>query len=221
MNKNGAYAKSDETEHTKADILSYNKTQATRIKLVAKHLPEKKKEFSMPDFMYSFQGSGISIRELEHEFGININDIVELAYSIEPPNKISLIVECEHVKSMVGDVPTKADMEKYSRLKISQYEKEFESWGDFLRLMSYDPWLRKQYTKSALSKTGPKQENRLQLAQMLKLTKYQGMKRQDALEMLKGCLQDNSKMLSLAQILDENIDELDKTLLEKTIKELD
>ena len=84
----------------------------------------------------------ISDIDLTAEFNLNINKIIDLAYVLDPPNIISMVVEFEQIKSNIGRVPTKQELEKHSKLKLSQYEAIFQSWEHLLDRLGYDPWYK-------------------------------------------------------------------------------
>lgn len=78
--------------------------------------------------------------------------MVELAKTIDPPNKASLIAEFERIRHAVGRTPTRQDIERHSTLHLARYEKEFGSWEHLLERMGYDPWYRNEHE---LSETEP------------------------------------------------------------------
>ena len=80
--------------------------------------------------------------DMESEFGTGIDNLVELAKSVDPPNKVSMIAEFERIRYVLGRTPTKQDIEKHSVLHLSQYEEEFGSWERMLDRLGYDPWYR-------------------------------------------------------------------------------
>lgn len=81
------------------------------------------------------------IRDLENEFG-DMGELLDLAYDIDPPNKISLLVEFERVKSNLDRVPTREEFEKSSSVSAAAYDHEFDSWENFLDKLGHDPWYR-------------------------------------------------------------------------------
>ena len=90
----------------------------------------------------SLLASGMRTPDIEDEFESEITQILDAAYS-DLPNAISLVVEFEAVKYMLGRVPTKAEIRAASKFGPEQYEKEFASWEHMLDKLGHDPWYRK------------------------------------------------------------------------------
>ena len=80
--------------------------------------------------------------EIEIEFNVPISKLLEMARKLDPPNKISLIVEFERVHLELGHVPTKQEFIKRSKLRITDYNKEFISWEHMLERLFYDSFYR-------------------------------------------------------------------------------
>lgn len=120
------------------DLSYFNRLRASMLQRLAAVLPEGRDEINDPEDGHLPIDV---IRDLRHEFS-DIMVLLDLAYSIDPPNKISMVVEFERVKSNLNKVPTKEEFEKISALSISSYDSEFGSWETFLDKMGHDPWYR-------------------------------------------------------------------------------
>ena len=80
--------------------------------------------------------------DIEFEFDVGIDKLLDLAHANNPPNKVFMIADFERVRHAVGRTPTKQDAEAHFVLSVSQYEKEFGSWEVLLDRLGYDPWYR-------------------------------------------------------------------------------
>ena len=120
------------------DLSYFNRLRAELLQRLAASLPESRDDI---------KGSGVDcipadmFRDLQNEF-CDVGELLDLAYDIDPPNKISLLVEFERVKSNLDKVPTKGEFEKDSSLCTSAYDSEFGSWENFLDKLGHDPWYR-------------------------------------------------------------------------------
>ena len=119
----------------------FSKLRANMMKKIIKILPKNKNDFDKKMFYDALLHTGITSTEIEIEFG-KMEDLIDLAYVLDPPNKMSMIMEFYRIKDFVGDVPTKDDIETYSRLKYVQFEIEFQSWEHLLERLGYDPRCR-------------------------------------------------------------------------------
>jgi hypothetical protein len=124
------------------DLSYFNKRRALMIKNIAQRIPSKKDDFDMQRFERLLLKSKISIDEIEAEFNESRYEIIDLAYTLDPPNKISMIVEFERIRDMIGEIPVKQDIDEHSAIRSSQYDAEFESWGHMLDRLGYDPFYR-------------------------------------------------------------------------------
>ena len=79
----------------------------------------------------------MSIAKIESGFNESIEKILDLAYTLNPPNKISMIVEFERICVSINAIPTKRMFEKHSQLKVSQYKNEFGTWKNLLEKLGY------------------------------------------------------------------------------------
>ena len=90
--------------------------------------------------MKILQNLGISLEYMNELFGNHIK-FFDMAYCINPSNKISIIKEFEKIKKNLGKVPSKENIEKYSNIPITEYETAFGSLELFFERLNYDPWI--------------------------------------------------------------------------------
>ena len=137
------------------DLSYFNKYRAIMIKQIALHMLEggggggedKGKKggggrMSARRIGSKLLENGISAADVRTEFDAPIEAIIDLARTLDPPNKISMILEFERIRSLIKRVPAKRDIAANSDLTASQYESEFESWEHLLDRLGYDPWYR-------------------------------------------------------------------------------
>ena len=136
---NSIYKENGNTKsNNKIDLPDFNKQKTHMIKCIARCIPQNKNGFQKYEFEESLTRHGMSITKIESGFNESIEKIIELAYTLNPPNKISMIVEFERICTNINDIPTKHRFEKHSQLKISQYENEFGTWERLLEKLGYD-----------------------------------------------------------------------------------
>ena len=92
-----------------------------------------------PNYVFA---ANVSDTEIELEFNVSISKLLEMAHKLRPPNKISLIVEFERIRLELDRVSTKQEFIKRSKLRITDYNKEFTSWEHMLERLFYDPFYR-------------------------------------------------------------------------------
>ena len=126
------------------DLSYFNKRRAIIIKKLANCILKVDNNSHADIVQNLFLHGGISDSEIQMEFNESVDNIINLAYTLNPPNKISMIVEFERIKSILGRVPTKQDIDENAQLNVSQYEDEFESWEHMLERLEYDPWYNYQ-----------------------------------------------------------------------------
>lgn len=123
------------------DLSYFNKRRARMLRELGRAIVKSKSKGRMHDG--GFLPDMTRSKDVESEFGACIDDLVDLAESFAPPNKVSMITEFERIRYVLGRTPTKQDIEKHSVLSLSWYEKEFGSWEHLLDRLGYDPWYRK------------------------------------------------------------------------------
>ena len=122
---------------TKIDSSYFNKQQIKMIQKIAQTIPENQKDFDLAVCVEQLWNNNISKYDIVTEFDEEIEKIIELAYTIAPPNQISMIVEFERIKYLLDHIPTKQDIDKYSELNSSQYNDKFQSWEYLLDKLDY------------------------------------------------------------------------------------
>ena len=97
-------------------------------------------------------------RNIEMKYFVNENwgdeeYFINLALNEKDSNQISQILYFLNIKNKIEKVPTKLDMKVLSVIDISEYENKFRSWENFLDLMGFDPWYRKETIKKETRKS--------------------------------------------------------------------
>ena len=130
---------------TRTDLSSFSKRRALMIKKLTGQILNIENGKGLPPVggrpNYVF-ASNVSNTEIELEFNVPISKLLAMAHKLRPPNKISLIVEFERVRLELDRVPTKQEFIKRSKLRITDYNKEFTSWEHMLERLFYDPFYR-------------------------------------------------------------------------------
>ncbi len=205
---------SDSTENDAESIddgLSYfNKSRAEMTQKIFHSLAEDKSDLRHKKFKKWSKINGITVTEIETEFDMSIEKFISLAYA-SPPNKISLIREFEHIKSEIGRIPTKQDIDEHSEFNSLQYDEEFQSWEHMLERLGYDPWYRKKTIKPVIDDLEPTSTTYKESQRNLKEIKDEICKR----------LKNDPQMLELFNTVDKKIQELDNDTLEKIIQNMD
>ena len=73
---------------------------------------------------------------------------ISLALDEKNSNQISQILYFLNIKNKIERVPTKQDMKELSVIDISEYEKNFREWENFLDLLGFDPWYKNNNSDS-------------------------------------------------------------------------
>ena len=96
----------------------------------------------------------IGMRHFINENWGDEEHFISLALDEKNSNQISQILYFLNVKNKIERVPTKQDMKELSVIDISEYEKKFKEWENFLDLLGFDPWYKnnkpnfKKYTST-------------------------------------------------------------------------
>jgi hypothetical protein len=77
---------------------------------------------------------------------------INLALDEKDSNQISQIMYFLNIKNKIERVPTKQDMKELSVIDISEYEKKFRAWENFLDLLGFDPWYKNNDSTVPLKK---------------------------------------------------------------------
>ena len=205
-------------EQKRIDLSYFNKRRALMMKKIAMCILKKEEEehqYSIHDYL--MLDANISNSDIEHEFNTSLMRIVELADVLDPPNKMSMILEFERVRSLIGNVPTKSEFEMHSKLQSSQYDIEFQSWEHMLERLGYDPFYVDNNTKPDEKQTKePTSPTHVEFIEEQPAKSLEEIK-----DEIQNKLKDEPDMLKLFNILDEKITKCDKTALEKIIDNLD
>ena len=129
-------------EPDNVDLSYFNKRRAYMLRDLGRAIIKSESANRQEDYKFFLPNAATSTA-LELEFGVSVSRIVEIAKTVDPPNKASLIAEFERIRHAVGRTPTKQDIEMHSMLRLTQYENEFGSWEHLLERMGYDPWYRR------------------------------------------------------------------------------
>jgi len=86
-------------------------------------------------------------RNIDTKYFVNENwgdeeHFISLALDEKDSNQISQILYFLNIKNKIERVPTKQDMKELSVIDISEYEKNFRTWENFLDLLGFDPWYK-------------------------------------------------------------------------------
>lgn len=170
--------------------------------------------------------------DIENEFGCSIDNLVELAHIVDPPNKMSMILEFERIKTLIGAVPTESEFEERSGFDLVSYETEFQSWSHLLERLGYDPYYRNRKdlgqvttesdTSQAVVDYDPSQimvsRDKTQV-DIDQLGRYDTMNLDQMRTSLQHVLKDEQDILTLFNKLDRNVGYVNKNLLEKMIRQ--
>lgn len=209
------------------DLSYFNKQRALMLKTITKHLDKKQDSFNMSDFLRDLLSeSRLTKHSIEYEFNVSIDKIIELAYDIEQPNKISMIKEFERVKNAINRTPTKLDIDTYSAIPSSKYEAEFDSWEHFLERLGYDPWYRDS-EKVIVEKDQHDLEQSSSSQAIIHLDKQANgnTNNNNTLNNLKNKIRDSLKhepeMMDLFNNLDHSVEKYGKKALSRSLHVLD
>lgn len=120
------------------DLSYFSRYRGELLRRIAPLLPELYEDVEHTADGYARIGVGGP--GVAYEFG-DARSLLDLAYELDPPNKISLAIEFERIRSKIGRVPTREDIGAASA-SPEAYDAEFGSWANFLDKMGYDPWRR-------------------------------------------------------------------------------
>jgi hypothetical protein len=124
---------------------------------------------SLMKFIRIGELTAIKLRQLLHKssdmkYFVNENwgdeeHFINLALDEKNSNQISQILYFLNIKNKIERVPTKQDMKELSVIDISEYEKKFRAWENFLDLLGFDPWYRNNDSeiKTKIRRIGKKQ----------------------------------------------------------------
>jgi len=169
-------------ERDRIDLSYFNKRRATMIRDVVRCLPAHREELNTYEVKNMLYDNSLLFSDLEQELGGSRDMIIDLAYELEPTNKIAMIFEFEQVRSKLGRTPTRQEMDEYSVIGSSVYDEEFDSWEHMLDRLGYDPFYREIRKKEAI----PSQKNNLDRTSPHPAKGSKNEKRADHEEVLEG-----------------------------------
>lgn len=136
-NKLRSYSRKEGGEDAHVDLSYFGQRRAGIIKTIARHIPKERKDLRMNEFEHEIQESGTSIADIEREFDCQVDVIIDLAYDVDPPNRISMMIHFEHIRKQIGKVPTRTEFENLADFGTSTYDGEFRSWENMLGILGY------------------------------------------------------------------------------------
>ena len=128
----------EEEGRGEVDLSYFSRYRGELLRKIAPLLPELYEDVEHTADGYARIGVGDP--DVKYEFG-DARSLLDLAYELDPPNKISLAIEFERVRSKIGRILTREDFWAASA-SLEAYDAEFGSWANFLDKMGYDPWHR-------------------------------------------------------------------------------
>ncbi len=161
------------------------------------------------------------ISSLREEFG-DVSELLDLAYDIDPPNKISLLIEFEKVKWNLDRVPTKAEFEKASPVGAGAYDDEFDSWENFLDKLGHDPWYRS--AGSAAGDAGQGEQPAAQADGQVDVPDSGGGGHDNSSalgEKIRGILESDPDALKIFEMLESDIGDVDPDVLRQLADEVE
>lgn len=199
------------------DLPHFNKYRALMIKNIAKMIVASKDKRHASIIAGMDRKGKWAVHKIEKEFDAPIHVILQMASTIHPPNKISMIVEFESVRSLINKVPTKEEFEKHSPLHVSEYDHEFKSWGHFLERLGYDPWYRDTVRSPELISYSNQEEP---YDDMVSDSARPAEGHESVREIIRNSLTNNPDMLKLFAKVDQNITKLDPNNIKEMLEDL-
>jgi hypothetical protein len=139
------YSNTGDMENVAVEDIDISRGQAEFLKSIMKHIRIG-------------ELTAIKLRQLLHKssdmkYFVNENwgdeeHFINLALNEKDSNQISQILYFLNIKNKIGRVPTKQDMKELSVIDISEYEKNFRAWENFLDLLGFDPWYKNNNSDS-------------------------------------------------------------------------
>jgi len=126
--------------HTSKELDTY---QIRLIKTISEFFPPNFTEYDSEVIRKKVQSSGRTIMPYIKNWG-SWEIFILVASSTNPPNKISLIIEFERIKRLLGRIPQFEDLYEYSKFGIDRYTNEFSSFINLMKLLGYESEYKKQ-----------------------------------------------------------------------------
>ena len=138
-------------ENIDARDIDVSRGQAQILKNIA-NLISKENDLTQSSLKKVLQPQSDLIYLINSNWGTS-DHFIDLALDQKNSNPISLIIYFLDLKNKMNSIPTKIEMQRFSRIELEEYEEKFESWEKFLDLLGFDPWYRndsKQKEKSRI-----------------------------------------------------------------------
>ncbi|ABK77278.1 hypothetical protein CENSYa_0645 [Cenarchaeum symbiosum A] len=116
----------------------FSRPKAEMLEKIVRQLAGGEGRASITRFIDSVQNDDLLAIGIQ-ELGIPLYEMVDLAYTYNPPNKLSMLLELETVRKKLGHVPDRSEMNEHSAISVSVYDGEFQSWDRMLELLGHDP----------------------------------------------------------------------------------
>ena len=133
------YSNTVDMGNVAAEDIDISKGQAEFLKSIMKHV--RIGEFG-PTKLRQIINRNIDTKYFINENWGDEEHFISLALDEKNSNQISQILYFLNVKNKIERVPTKQDMKELSVIDISEYEKKFRAWENFLDLLGFDPWYK-------------------------------------------------------------------------------
>ena len=200
------------------DLSYFNRQRAGLLQGLAAAMPESRDDVVGAGAGYLPAGMIGSLRE---EFG-DVSELLDLAYDIDPPNKISLLIEFEKVKWNLDRVPTRAEFEKASPVGAGAYDDEFDSWENFLDKLGHDPWYRS--AGAAAGDAGQAEQPAAQADGQGDVPDSGGGGHDDSSalgEKIRGILESDPDALQIFEMLESDVGDVDPDVLRRLADEVE
>lgn len=121
-----------------ADLGHFSRPKAEMLEKIVRQLAGGEGRSSITRFIDAVQNDDLLAIGIQ-ELGIPLYEMVDLAYTYNPPNKLSMLLELETVRKKLGHVPDRSEMDEHSAISVSVYDGEFQSWDRMLGMLGHDP----------------------------------------------------------------------------------
>jgi len=127
----------------KVKNIELNTYQIRLIKNISEFFPQNFTEVDLEVIRKKVQTNEGSIVPYIENWG-SWENFISVASSTNPPNKISLIIEFERIKRLLGRIPQFEDLYEYSKFGIDRYTNEFYGLISLIKLLGYESDYKKQ-----------------------------------------------------------------------------
>jgi hypothetical protein len=136
---NDNFYKTVDMGNVAADDIDISKGQAEFLKSLMKRISNGKLN---PEILKYKLAQYTHLRIFVNDNWGSENHFIKLAFNHIESNQISQILNFLKIKNKIEKVPTKQDMKELSMIDVSEYEKKFKTWENFLDLLGFDPWYK-------------------------------------------------------------------------------